>query len=518
MKRIHPLSSLCWLWLLLLSASIAVANDGSVSRADYGNTPYPIWSELSYFERSTLGDLPQAKNQNPDSLLALFLLASGVRDFADYETVRRRIQEFSDGLSEELGENPAPWDVGFRINQKMHSFFFLKKEGSRAPSGYAEEQSRLMGIFETGEFNCISSALLYAVLARHFDLYPMGVLLPSHAFIQLNIKGGHQVEVETTSPNGYDQAHDKAFYEQNASNWFSTRGLQAATYEDYLAREKVSLVRLAAQNMLNQHTGPEFMDEMDSYRLAEISAYIDPGYALAQEKRLYFYNREIHTLLVEQQWQTLERLLLTTQASVNAAADTFQNRQNFQRSYRQYLSGAMMAYANLGDTGQTLDIIGKLMAFEFESKEQRQEMETRVINSVSMLLTKLAERKAFDDGILVLSLVEGHLTRPKAWPDMVSWFYMRWAESYWNEKDWMGVIDVLSEITARPGSDESQKRHLDLMASAYRNWVIEYVQMADIDGAAALVERCEMNFGHLDICQKGSTTLEQARKAEANKS
>lgn len=503
--------ALCLTALLALLPGLTLAN-----RADHGTTPYPIWSDLTYFERATLGDLHRARSNDPDALLALYLVASGVRSYDDFETVKGRIRQFVKDMRGQILETDNPWLTGQLLNQQMHQAFFLKESRDGAPNGYAIDQSRLMGIFETGEFNCISASLLYAVLVRHFDLDALGAMLPSHAFIQLNLEDGRQIDVETTSPAGYDQLHDEAFYQRNNNDWFASRGLAPATYADYLKRERVDLTLLGARNMLNQHTISSRMDDKDSSRLAEISAFVDPANPMAQEKRLYFYNREIHALVVEQDWKTLKRLFETTYENVMAGSRRHAQVEGLQYAMQMYLSGAMLTYAQLGETEQTLAVMGELLSRRLAQNpvpQGKQDVELRVTNAVSVLMSKLAERRQFDEGLLVLALVEGHLSDPKAWPDMVNWFYLRWAEYQWSQKNWNQVVAVLTEYLSQSQGAAANTQHpREVIGSAYHNWVLELVEARDFEQAKSIRDQCRAQFS-TEVCASAQKVLDEGLKA-----
>lgn len=514
-RRSVRLACLCLVLIFSLSTNVYA------SRVGYGATHYPIWSELTYFERSTLSEIHLAKKNDPDALLALYLVASGVRDSADYETVRRRIDEFLAHAQKLIIEKDDPRTVGQLLNREMHNFFFLQESRGGAPNGYAMDQSRLMGIFETGEFNCISASLLYAVLGRHFNLGIKGVLLPSHAFVELDTRN-RLIDVETTSPHGFDQKHDEAFYKRNNNDWFASRGLQPATYADYLERKRVSPTLLGARNMLNQHTSKDQMDLDDSARLAEISAFIEPGNLMAQEKRLYFYNREIQALVIDQEWETLVRLFNKTYQTVMTDSRHHLDQSSLQNALQMYLSGAMLAYAHQSDIEQTLAVLGEVLARELRTSDDNgKQVEMRVTNAISVLLTKLVERQRFDDGLLVLALTEGHLSNPQAWPDMTNWFYLRWAEHLWEQNQWQEVVEVLSEYTmqAHYKAKENNQPH-ELISSAYYNWVLALSQNNELTAAQDVVEQCQARPAHQGNCQRASAVLKQAlsrKKAEDSK-
>lgn len=498
---------------MMLALGLSAAS-AQAARVGYGATHYPIWSELTYFERSALGNLHLARSNDPNALLALYLVASGVRQSDDYETVRRRVDEFLAQAQKRIIEHDNPLLIGELLNSHMHDFFFLQESRGTAPNGYFEDQSRLMGIFETGEFNCISASLLYAVIARHFDLNVQGVLLPSHAFIELDARG-QPVDVETTSARGFNQKHDEAFYQRNNTQWFSSRGLEPATYADYLKRERVSPTVLGARNMLNQHTGMGQMSLDDSARLAEISAFIEPANLMAQEKRLYFYNREIHQLVLDQEWETLERLFSTTYTTVLGDSTRFRDAAKIHPALQMYLSGAMLTYAHQGDTDSTLIVLGELLGRELKfSGGEGQQVEARVTNAISVLLSKLVEREQFEDGVLILSLIEGHLSDPKAWPDMTNWFYLRWAEHLWQQNKWQDVVDVLSEYTAQSHyTQDDNNKPQELIGSAYYNWVLALSQNNELQAAEEVLDQCRARPAHRGHCTKAAKVLSDINKA-----
>lgn len=489
-------------WVLCLTL---IAKESLAS----GTSQYPIWSDLTFFERQAIGSKARAEAGDPDALLSIYLVASGVRELAEYETANKRIREFINDIAESPGEMDTPWLRGKVLNERMHSFFF-PTTSEKARNGYSVDQSRLMGVFETGEYNCISSSLLYAVLLRHFDLNARGVILPSHAFIELQLPA-RLVEVETTSRRGYDQKHDRAFYEKNNDQWFDYRGLEPATYEDYLQRERVSLLQLAARNMLNQHTSSDRMDERDGARLAEISAFLDPGYALAQEKRLYFYNREIHRLVIKQQWDELLDLFATTYQSVLSGVNRHAGSENLQRAIHMYLSGAMLTYAQVGETELTLGTMGELLNRDWSKSDSRLELEKRVANAVGVLLQQLVQEKQFDEAQLVLSLTEGHMQNSQPWQDMTRWVYLRWAEEHWQEQRWEDVIFTLKDMQ-QAAAEEGRRHPLELIESAYYNWVLELTQQSELATAEGVVEQCRVQIDDQQRCEKASTLLERYQK------
>jgi hypothetical protein len=139
-----------------------------------------------------LQDRGKAAAGDPDALLAPAIFASGdKRAPEEYAAIRARVAAFTEKLKPELAAEKNPWQRGFKLHKAMHAAFFppSREEESR-PSGYVWEQSRFTGIFADGKYNCISSAILYLLLAREFGFNAQGVMLPSHAFVQLRLPDG----------------------------------------------------------------------------------------------------------------------------------------------------------------------------------------------------------------------------------------------------------------------------------------------------------------------------------------
>ncbi|NNM54138.1 MAG: hypothetical protein HKM05_05385 [Spirochaetales bacterium] len=77
---------------------------------------------------------------------------------------------------------------------------------------YSTEQTRLDVLLKTGDYNCVSSALVYLILGRRLGLTVEAVEVPSHAFCRVEV--GSWVDVETTTAQGWDPGTKKAFHDE----------------------------------------------------------------------------------------------------------------------------------------------------------------------------------------------------------------------------------------------------------------------------------------------------------------
>jgi hypothetical protein len=79
-------------------------------------------------------------------------------------------------------------------------------------TSYVERQTRLDVLFSNGRFNCVSSAVLYLILGEAVGLRVSGVVTSDHAFCSVKV-GVEDVDVETTSPYGFDPGGKKEFHD-----------------------------------------------------------------------------------------------------------------------------------------------------------------------------------------------------------------------------------------------------------------------------------------------------------------
>ncbi len=79
--------------------------------------------------------------------------------------------------------------------------------------GYHLPDSEINKVLSTGKFNCVSSSLIYAIVGRRLGLDVRGVEVPDHV-LSIVYDGAAHVDVETTSPHGFDPGNRQAAREQ----------------------------------------------------------------------------------------------------------------------------------------------------------------------------------------------------------------------------------------------------------------------------------------------------------------
>lgn len=500
---------------LTIGTSAAQSNPGHTQsigskedRSTFGLNAYPIWSPLSFFESQTIAERHAAEAGDPDALLALYIMASGRYSLSDHQAIKKQIDAFVSTVKERTDGLLDPWQQGEILNSTMHHGFFRSpkpkdddKNPGKPPNNYNLDQSQLTGIFKNNHFNCISSSLLYAVLARHLGLEGLGVMLPSHAFIQLNFENSKIAEVETTSPLGYDKHHDAEFYQRAADSWFNPRGLAPSTYNDYLERELIPFWQLGTRNMLHQHTHPERMNDIDRGRLAEISAFIDPSHEPAQINRMHYYTTEAAKMAEQQQWDSLVRFFNQVMDPLAIDTDHFNYNEPLQNSFFWLHLIAIDAFAQTQQLEPTLSYIQQSMNLAFSS-ERLARAKNKSLEALNTLLKHFLEEKDFDSGLYAINALEQYSSDHPHFTQSIKWFYNQWAKIYWEQKQWPDATATLEDYLAQPYLPNDLKDTHNNLSGAYQRWVIAELKLKNIDGANAITEQCEIQHFGLTLCKK----------------
>lgn len=99
---------------------------------------------------------------------------------------------------------------------------------------YVSAQSRFDVAFETGSYNCVSSALIYMAAAKAAGLDVRGQKTPDHAFCSVYISG-KRIDVETTNPYGFNPGSREAIEHENV-----IKGYYVVPKAYYSNRQEVS--------------------------------------------------------------------------------------------------------------------------------------------------------------------------------------------------------------------------------------------------------------------------------------
>lgn len=488
--------------LLLLATPAAPAQDAQLDfdRAGFGNSALPIWSQLSDFELAAIARMQAAREGDADALLGLYLLASGDPiSLAEFRGLQREIDDWIAGLALSGAVEEKLRDAR-RLFVGMHSQFLGTDLATNAiPELYREDQSRISRIFESGEFNCISSAMLYAVAARKLGLDVDGVILPSHAFLQLRLDD-RVVEIETTSFNGFDVPHDEAFYAAETNDWFSERSLQPPTWEQYQSREIISPYELGLFNMINQHTMEGHMSYRDRMRLAELRAHYQPWDEGAQKSRLAYYYQEFLHLREGGDFDTAARMYRQLDAYLAGLEE-----RSFADHEMPILLTAVQAQmaetlTRSGSEDEGLALARRLVQTR-DFPESASTVETHLFSIISSYAVHRAERADYPAARLAFSALEFQCLQNKVCNSGLAQVYSAWAMHYVEDRDWERSADVYREYLLLD-SNSNLSRHFSLnLERVYLNWAASEEWHGEWESALGLLDQCTQLLENAGQCE-----------------
>jgi hypothetical protein len=170
-------------------------------------------------------------------LMDVAIWASG----ASGTSAEKRVKEIITNAAAELRRSAPPRDLRERGEYVLTFMYdrFLKT--------YSTHQTRLDEIFNSGRYNCVSSAVLYTILAVSVGLDVRGVMTRDHAFATVNM-GKEFIDVETTNPYGFEPGSRREFHDA----FGRVTGFAYVPARNYRDRVSISQLELASLIISNR--------------------------------------------------------------------------------------------------------------------------------------------------------------------------------------------------------------------------------------------------------------------------
>ena len=439
--------------------------DPSQLRPAYGNAALHTWWPLTVPEVAAISGLDQAKQGDAHALLALAIVASADRrDAASFERYRQRVDQFLADVKPTVDGAADDWHRGYELHRAMHRVFFAGERGDLG--SYRLDQSRVTGIFDEGHYNCISSAMLFTVLARGFGMPVRGVLVPTHAFVEMGPPGGKILEVETTSNTGFDWVHDERFYRETAAQWSSSRGLRPVTLEDYQHRSVVEPYRLMAHGMLNQTV--YLRDEGERARMAELAGLVDPDDGETQLMRMRAYVQEAQKLWERKAARTIVKMF----DFIGPAVTDISSRRAGDAKVTEMVAWAGWFYADalevVGRGDEAINMTDSLLDHFDEGWKDAATLRQNLMNVYDDRLIELTNQKSYEAALKAVAKHFDQCLRDKICGHNAGVVYESWAVGYYNLGDWQSERRVLQECVARVPSEAFCNDQLKQLESQHR--------------------------------------------------
>jgi hypothetical protein len=169
--------------------------------------------------------------------------ASDAAATASKEKLAVLLRRFRDEVANVNGEA----ELGERALQFLHKSLF---------TGYSVTQTRVDTALESGIYNCVSSAVLYMIVARSVGLSVSGVRTSDHAFCSVLVNG-QPVDVETTNPMGFNPGAKKEFMD-SFGKVTGYAYVPPGNYGDRRTIEEKELLSLILYNRVSEYGDSHF--------------------------------------------------------------------------------------------------------------------------------------------------------------------------------------------------------------------------------------------------------------------
>jgi hypothetical protein len=476
--------------------------DLSYDRSQFGNAPFPFWFNLKPVEVRALQDIFRAKAGDPDALLALALLASGdVRDSLSFNKYMTRVLRFVAKVGPVIAAERDFRQKGRALFASMRSEF-MKSDSGGDLSGYDSCQSRLSILFETGKYNCLSSAVLYIVLARYFDMPVMAVVVPSHVFVQMTAPDGTVIEIETTAKTGFGWVNDEEYYTSRSFVWFSSRGLPQSTYEDYKKRRFAEPYRLVCGGMTGPHTAAAMMKSEDSNRLKEIRGFALDDDPAAQAERFAVYGLEFQHLNKSGDYRTAERMFAKVMPSVAVEQRRFPDNADvggkaavLEYNYATVLLMLRNHDEFVAETRAALDELAK--SGTTDTSEMCKGLLVNVYNYIRFSMDDMGN---FADADSLATDFAPYAKNQEWFLGNLQTMYGTRLRSIWEKKDWPEAVRIIRKQKAIDFKGKNGAMITKNLEAAFVNWSLSFSNDGNWRKAEDVLKECVQDSASTPEC------------------
>lgn len=132
-------------------------------------------------------------------LLDEALDASGITSGVERDRLTASFAQAVDHAKAALPPRGSEWRRARRLHAELHRTWLRR---------YRSDADGFAGLLERGDYNCVSSTLFEGFVASALGFDVRVVAGPRHVFLRLLLADGREVDVETTTPRGFDVRGD----------------------------------------------------------------------------------------------------------------------------------------------------------------------------------------------------------------------------------------------------------------------------------------------------------------------
>lgn len=478
--------------------------DYAFNRSLFGISKIRSWYPYLQFEESALSNenIDNAKNGSAKALLKLAFLASGdIEKEQTYQDYYKQYNSFINKIIPKVKIEKSVYNKGKILFDGMCEEFYKQGFFNDQNKGYSYDKSNITAIFKNSRYNCISSALLYMIIAREFGLDVSCVVVPSHVFVQIKAEKNRIIEVETTTKKGYDFKHTKEYFKKANVQWLKQRGLTSITYDDYLKRRIISPFDAVYENMYNQHTNHKNMSAYNRNKIYEAMGYLKDT-EFAQIARLGVYNNEFFYLKKIDNTRDINRMF---EIILPYVMDVYKKGESLELKNT---SAILLSYhGNICSRDGRLkdaEVIANTLFRDFKPNlTNAKEILHNIYAMTSAVTNSYVREKRFEECDRFLNTNKKYMdfNRSEA---LYCFRYLnsRRASYYWDQRDWEKVsIYLKNELEFIKDKKDRELNKKNRIAS-FLQWSDVFAMDKKYEEAIKILDQCLSDIPKCEPCQK----------------
>jgi hypothetical protein len=302
-------------------------------------------------------------------------------------------------------------------------------------------------------YNCVSSAVLYLIVARSVGLSVSGVRTNDHAFCSVLVNG-QQMDVETTNPYGFNPGSKKEF----SDSFGKTTGFNYVPPGNYQERRTIGekeLLSLILYNRVSEYGDGRFF--RDALQPA-VSAYALMGNDEMRGIMTIAFSNYVSSLGMRQDFSQAVQFIDAVKASFGGIVDLGQPRRDI---YHNWVVSLLSARA-YQDAETLLSQPGAKSALE----------ETDLANLSVAVVQQRAQTEAASSGFLsAAAVVTDGMERLGRLPPLLqtyeAYVHNAFAQLY-NSRKWVDAKSVIDQGLATYAESRTFQQDLELVRKALK--------------------------------------------------
>ncbi len=355
---------------------------------------------------------------------------------------------------------------------------------------YVENQTKMDVLLLKGTYNCVSSSVMFAALARTAGIDFVGVKTPTHAFCTVLI-GDKKIDVETTNPYGFNPGRKQVLEQSEKQTKYAV-----IPKKNYASRHDVSVKTLVS--LIGNNLTSAYIKDNDYFKAVPMSLTVykfrkgEDQWEVQDARESFDTSAMNYSVILGRQKEHVKAL-----EWLNQVRDNYGGSKKINADYSGVLYNAVSSLINSGEFTRASELFEENKLYLPE--KDRASMQTAIFVSLTQDKLNQFDKKGDTDG--ALAYVLSRYSSPEAAEKSAKETLDKWQEYYWlykinelNKKAaFLEAVQVCNEALKNMPQNAKLKtaksNALHNHDVTYHNMVAKYVQSREYKAALKVLEK-----------------------------